>query len=128
MDPVGLALENFDAVGAWRVREGTNPVEPAGQIFDGTKVDGPVTLRKALLSRPENFVDTLTEKLLTYALGRALVYSDMPAIRGIVHDASRNDYRFSSIVLGIVKSVPFQMRSKPPAAGATAVTQTADAK
>jgi hypothetical protein len=113
MDPLGLALENFDAVGAWRTREGVNPVEPAGQIFDGTRVDGPVALRQALLSRPENFVDTLTEKLLTYALGRSLAYSDMPVIRGIVHEAARTDYRFSSIILGIVKSAPFQMRSKP---------------
>jgi mono/diheme cytochrome c family protein len=117
MDPLGLALENFDAVGAWRTREGVNPVEPAGQIFDGTRVDGPVALRKAVLSRPENFVDTLTEKLLTYALGRSLAYSDMPVIRGIVHDAARADYRFSSIVMGIVKSVPFQMRSKPAGDG-----------
>jgi hypothetical protein len=121
MDPLGLALENFDAVGAWRTREGVNPVEPAGQIFDGTRVDGPVALRKALLSRPENFVDTLTEKLLTYALGRSLTYSDMPVIRGIVHDAARTDYHFSSIILGIVKSAPFQMRSKPGAGDTTPV-------
>jgi len=123
MDPLGLALENFDGVGAWRTREGgspitregANPIEPSGQIFDGTKVDGPVALRQALLSRPENFVTTLTEKLLAYSLGRALVYSDMPIIRGIIRDASRNDYRFSSILLGIVKSTPFQMRSNPAA-------------
>ena len=102
MDPLGLALENFDGVGGWRDREGgspinregNNPIEPSGQIFDGTKVDGPVALRQALLSRPENFVTTVTEKLLAYALGRALVHTDMPIIRGIVREASRNDVPF----------------------------------
>ena len=112
MDPLGLALENFDAVGAWRTREGGNSIEPSGQIFDGTNVDGPVALRQALLSRPENFVATLTEKLLTYALGRALVHQDMPTVRTIVRDSSRSDYRFSAIVLGIATSIPFQMRVK----------------
>ena len=116
MDPLGLALENFDAVGGWRARDAGHPIEPSGEIFDGTKVDGVVALRQALLARPENFVATLTEKLLTYALGRALVHTDMPIVRAIVRDGSRDDYRFSSIVLGIVQSTPFQNRSKPPAA------------
>jgi hypothetical protein len=114
-DPIGLALENFDAVGAWRTRDINEPVEASGTIYDGTEVDGPTALRRALLSRPENFVVTLTEKLLTYALGRALEPYDMPTVRSIVRDASRNNYRFSSIVLGVAKSVPFQMRSKPAA-------------
>jgi hypothetical protein len=115
MDPLGLALENFDAVGAWRTREGGSAIDPSGQIFDGTTVDGPVALRQALLSRPETFVGTLTEKLLTYAVGRALVYQDMPTVRAIVRDASRTNYRFSAIVLGIATSTPFQMRSTPDA-------------
>jgi hypothetical protein len=114
MDPLGLALENFDAVGRWRTREGTNAIEPTDRIFDGTIVDGPIALRKALLSRPENFLETLTEKLLTYALGRALVYRDMATVRAIVRDASRDGYRFSSVVRGIVRSVPFQMRMAQP--------------
>jgi hypothetical protein len=113
MDPLGFALENFDAVGGWRWKENGRPVDASDQIFDGTKVDGPVALRKALLSRPENFVQTVTEKLLTYALGRGLTYSDMPTVRAIVHEASRQEYRFSSIVLGIVKSSPFQLRNTP---------------
>jgi mono/diheme cytochrome c family protein len=115
MDPLGLALENFDAVGAWRTREGGSPIDPSGRIFDGTTVDGPVALRQALLSRPETFVGTLTEKLLTYALGRALVYQDMPTVRAIVREAARSDYRFSAIVLGVATSTPFQMRSTPEA-------------
>jgi hypothetical protein len=113
MDPVGLALENFDAVGKWRDREGGVPINASGQLFDGTKVDGPTALRKALLSRPENFVHTFTEKLMTYALGRGLTYRDMPTLRRIVHRSALHDYRFSSIVLGIVASSPFQMRSVP---------------
>ena len=113
MDPVGLALENFDAVGQWRDREGGAPINASGQLFDGTQVDGPVALRKALLSRPENFVHTFTEKLMTYALGRGLTYRDMPTIRRIVRESSAQGYRFSSIVSGIVVSSPFQMRSVP---------------
>ena len=114
IDPAGLALENFDAVGAWRTRDGGTrgtPVDASRQLVDGTKVDGVVALREALLRDPEIFVATVTEKLLTYALGRGLTASDMPAVRAIVRDARRDDYRFSSIVLGIVRSAPFQMRS-----------------
>jgi mono/diheme cytochrome c family protein len=114
IDPAGLALENFDAVGAWRTRDGGTrgtPVDASGQLVDGTKVDGVVALREALLRDPEIFVGTVTEKLLTYALGRGLTASDMPAVRAIVRDARRDDYRFSSIVLGIIRSAPFQMRS-----------------
>ena len=114
IDPAGLALENFDAVGAWRTRDGGTrgtPVDASGQLLDGTKVDGVVALRQALLREPEIFVGTVTEKLLTYALGRGLSASDMPAVRAIVRDARRDDYRFSSIILGIVRSVPFQMRA-----------------
>jgi mono/diheme cytochrome c family protein len=113
MDPVGLALENFDAVGAWRTYEAGGPIDASGQLADGTAVDGVVTLRKAILDRPELFVGTMTEKLMTYALGRGVGPDDMPGVRRILRDAAANDYRFSSLVLGIVKSVPFQMRVKP---------------
>jgi mono/diheme cytochrome c family protein len=110
MDPLGFALENFDAIGAWRTTEGGSPIDASGQLADGTPVDGVVTLRHALMSRSTVFVGTFTEKLLTYALGRGLSAHDMPAVRTIDREASRDDYRFSSIVLGIVRSVPFQMR------------------
>jgi hypothetical protein len=116
MDPIGFALENFDAVGAWRGREGGTggtPIDASGQLLDGTKVNGPVELRQALLKQPEIFVGTVTEKLLTYALGRGLAASDMPAVRAIVRDSAQRDDRFSSLILGIVNSVPFQMRMKP---------------
>ena len=113
MDPVGFALENFDAVGAWRTNEAGGPIDASGQLADGTAVDGVVTLRKAILDRPELFVGTLTEKLMTYALGRGVGPEDMPSVRRVLRDAGANDYRFSSLVLGIVKSVPFQMRMRP---------------
>jgi len=110
MDPLGFSLENFDGVGEWRTKEPGGAVDPSGQLADGTKIDGPVALRNAIMKHPEQFVRTLTEKMLTYGLGRGLEYYDMPTVRGIARDASRNDYKFSSIVLGIVKSTPFQMR------------------
>ena len=113
MDPVGFALENFDAVGAWRTTEPGGPIDASGQLADGTKIDGVVTLRKAILDRPGLFVGTLTEKLLTYALGRGVDARDMPAVREIMRGAAKNDYRFSSLVIGIAKSVPFRMRTTP---------------
>jgi hypothetical protein len=112
MDPLGFALENFDAVGAWRTRDEGVPIDASGQLVDGTKVDGVVSLRQAILNRPEVFVGTLTEKLLIYALGRGLSYHDMPVVRGVVNDAARHDFRFSSLILGIVHSTPFQMRTR----------------
>jgi hypothetical protein len=112
MDPLGFALENFDAVGRWRLRDEENAIDASGQLADGTRVDGVVSLRQALLKRPDVFVGTLTEKLLIYSLGRGLDYYDMPAVRAIVREASADNSRFSSLVLGIVKSVPFQMRVK----------------
>ncbi len=111
MDPLGFALENFDGVGAWRTSDSRVPIDPSVELADGTRVDGPVALRQALLARPEVFVGTMTEKMLTYALGRGLEHYDMPAVRAIVRDAGRSDYRFSSLVLGIVNSAPFQMRA-----------------
>jgi Protein of unknown function (DUF1592)/Protein of unknown function (DUF1588)/Protein of unknown function (DUF1587)/Protein of unknown function (DUF1585)/Protein of unknown function (DUF1595) len=112
MDPLGFALENFDAVGKWRMRDEGHAIDASGQLTDGTRVDGVASLRLALLRRPDVFVGTLTEKLLTYALGRGLDYYDMPAVRAIVREASAHNSRFSSLVLGIVKSMPFQMRVK----------------
>ena len=114
MDPIGLALENFDAVGAWRSQDAGAPIDATGELADGTKVDGVVTLRKALLSRPEIFVGTMTEKLLTYALGRGLDYHDMPAVRAILRDAAAQNYRFSALIRGVVHSTPFQMRLAAP--------------
>jgi hypothetical protein len=110
MDPLGFALENFDAVGRWRTAESGAPIDASGVLADGvTKVDGPVTLRRALLARPDNFATTVTEKLLTYAMGRGTESFDGPAVRKIVRTAAVDEYRWSSIVLGIVNSVPFQM-------------------
>jgi hypothetical protein len=110
MDPIGLSMENFDVVGAWRSDDEGNPIDATGQLGDGTKVDGVVTLRKALMAHPEVFVSAITEKLTIYALGRGLDARDMPAVRAIIHNAADGGYRFSSIVLGIVRSTPFTMR------------------
>jgi hypothetical protein len=111
MDPLGLALENFDGIGQWRVKEPGGNIDPAGQLADGSRVDGPVALRKAILKRPELFVRTVTQKLMTYGLGRGMESTDMPVIRGIAASTAAQNYRFSSVVLGIVKSVPFQMKT-----------------
>ncbi len=114
MDPLGFALENFDGIGRWRTTsEAGTPIDTAGELADGTPVDGPASLRTALLKRPENFVTTVTDKLLTYALGRGVEYYDAPAVRRIVREAADNDYRWSALVAGIVRSVPFQMRRGP---------------
>ena len=110
MDPLGFALENYDAVGRWRTLDGGLPIDPSGELMDGTRVEGVADLEKALLDRPELFAATLTEKLLTFALGRGVEYYDAPAIRAVVKAASERDYRISSIMLGIVGSSPFQMR------------------
>jgi hypothetical protein len=117
MDPLGFALENFDAVGKWRMRDEGHAIDASGQLTDGTRVDGVASLRQALLKRPDVFIGTLTEKLLTYGLGRGLDYYDMPAVRAIVREASARNSRFSSLVLGIVRSVPFQMRRRPETVG-----------
>ena len=110
MDPIGFSLENFDSIGRWRTTDGGAPIDATSQLVDGTPLDGPASLRRALLSRSDVFVRTMTEKLLTYASGRALRYTDMPVVRGIVRDAGKDQHRFSAIVLGIVKSAPFSMR------------------
>jgi hypothetical protein len=113
MDPIGFSLENFDLTGKWRTTDGGVSVDASSQMVDGTKLSGPAGLRQALLDRSDVFVSTLTEKLMTYALGRGLKYYDMPAVRAIAREAGRNNDRFSSVVLGIVKSTPFQMKAKP---------------
>jgi Protein of unknown function (DUF1592)/Protein of unknown function (DUF1588)/Protein of unknown function (DUF1585)/Protein of unknown function (DUF1595)/Protein of unknown function (DUF1587) len=110
MDPIGFSLENFDAVGRWRTLEEGKPVDASGGFSDGSKFTGVAGLEDALLKRPEVFVGTLTEKLLTFALGRGLEYYDGPAIRKIVRDSQAADYRFSSIIVGLIKSAPFTMR------------------
>jgi hypothetical protein len=118
IDPLGFALENFDAVGRWRVndREARVPIDASGVLIDGTAVTGPQELRAALLRRPDQFVQTLTEKLMTYALGRTLEPTDMPTVRGIVREAGADDYRFSDLVWGIVNSAQFQRKGAPQAA------------
>jgi hypothetical protein len=112
IDPLGFALENFDAVGRWRLtdREARAPIDASGVLVDGTAVTGPVELREALLTRPDQFVQTLTEKLMTYGLGRSLQHTDMPTVRRIVREAAENDYRLSDLVWGIVNSTQFRMK------------------
>ena len=110
MDPLGFSLENFDALGQWRTADGETPINAAGVLLDGTRVDGPAALRRALVAQQEQFVRTVTGKLLTYALGREMEYYDAPAIRAIVRAAAADDYSWSSTILAIVKSTPFQMR------------------
>jgi len=112
MDPIGFSLENFDLIGRWRTTDGGTPIDATSQLVDGTRLDGPASLRRALLARSDVFVRTMTNKLLTYATGRALKYYDMPAVRAIANDAAKNNNRFSSLVLGIVKSDAFQKRMK----------------
>jgi len=114
MDPIGLALENFDAVGRWRTVEPGGIVDASGRLADGTEVNGPVSLRKALDNRGDQFVGVIVEKLLTYALGRGLEYTDMPTVRQIVREAAGHDYEFSSLVLGVANSMPFKMRMVQP--------------
>jgi hypothetical protein len=111
MDPLGFALENFDAVGRWRNQEEGVPIDTSGTLPDGVKFEGAAGLKKFLLSRPEPFLTTVTGKLLTYALGRGIEDYDAPAIRKILMAARSDDYRFSSVILGIVRSTPFQMRN-----------------
>ena len=114
MDPLGLALENFDAIGRWRDRSETRgAIDATGELPDGTPFDGPAGLKAALLRHPDRFVTTVTEKLLTYALGRGVEYYDAPAVRAIVRDAAGDGYRLSSLVKGVVRSTPFQMRRAP---------------
>jgi hypothetical protein len=122
LDPLGFALESFNAVGEYRTKDASGPIDASGQLTDGTKINGIVELRQALLKHPEYFVGTLTEKMLTYALGRPLEYYDMPVVRGIVESAAGNQYRFSSLITGIVKSEPFEMKRVPEGEGPAVTT------
>jgi hypothetical protein len=112
MDPLGFALENFDGLGRWRdaTGPGREPIDSTGALPDGTRFDGPEGLREVLLSKKEQFVETFAERLLTYALGRGVEEYDRAALRKITRQAALEDNRWSSIILGIVKSTPFQMR------------------
>jgi hypothetical protein len=112
MDPIGFSLENFDGIGLWRTMDGDTTVDASGQLFDGTKTDGPVALRQWLLTYSTQFTEVVTEKLLVYALGRGVEYQDMPLVRAITRDAARKQNRFSALVLGVVNSRPFQMNMK----------------
>ena len=118
MDPLGLALENFNAVGQFRVNDSDTltPIDATGQLPDGTKINGADDLRQALASRPDHqFAQTLAENLMTYALGRSLDHHDMPTVRRIVRDAATKDYKFSAIVQDVVKTDQFRMRRIPQA-------------
>jgi hypothetical protein len=110
MDPLGFALENFDSIGQWRTMDGDSPIDASGVLLDGTKVNGPAALRGALLEQKDQFVKAVTSKLMLYALGRELDYHDAPAIRAIVRAAAPDDHRWSSTILALVKSTPFQFR------------------
>jgi len=113
MDPIGFAMENFDGIGRWRDRDAGNPIDASGVFPGGEKFDGMAGLKAALLSHPEEFVSTITEKLMMYGIGRNVQYYDRPAIRAIIRRAARNNYTFASLVLGVVESAPFQMRETP---------------
>src|SRR5262249_55561687 len=110
IDPLGFALENFDAIGRWRMVDATTPIDSSGVLPDGTPLEGPSGLREVLLSRPEEFVAVFAEKMLVYALGRRVESYDFPAIRKIVREAAQHDYRWSSLILATARSTPFQMR------------------
>ncbi|PYS37428.1 MAG: hypothetical protein DMG14_21265, partial [Acidobacteria bacterium] len=111
-EPIGLALENFDAVAAWRTEDEGSPIDASGVLVDGTKVNGVASLREALGRRSDQFLRVVAEKLLPYSLGRGVEYQDMPLVRSIVRDSAGSKYKFSSLVLGIVKSPTFQMNMK----------------
>ena len=110
MDPIGFSLENFDAIGAWRTKDNGQPINAKGQMFDGSKLDGPVSLRTAILNYSDAFLGTFTENLLAYGLGRVIDYTDMPSVRAIEKEAARDNDRFSAFILAIAKSAPFQLR------------------
>jgi cytochrome c551/c552 len=109
IDPLGLALENYDPTGAWRIKDNEMPVDPTGDLYDGTKLNGPADLRAALLKRHQVILLSFTENLMTYAIGRRVEYHDMPAVRTVVRDAARNNNRMSALILGVVNSAPFRM-------------------
>ena len=113
MDPIGLALDNFDVTGRWRIRENGVPLDTQGRLWDGTPIESPFELRQALLKRPAPLIRTFTSNLMAYALGRRIEYFDQPTVRAIVASAEADDYRMSSFILGIVNSDAFQMKRVP---------------
>jgi hypothetical protein len=115
IDPLGLALDNFDVTGKWRIKDNGVAIDSAGVMYDGTRIDGPASLRDALLKHQDVFLQVFTENLMTYALGRRVEYFDMPAVRAIVRQAAKTDRHFSSFVLGIVNSAAFRRRGVEPA-------------
>ena len=119
-EPIGLAMENFDATGTWRTHDGDNLIDASGKLVDGTKIDGIASLRASLVARSDQFARVFTEKMMTYALGRGVDYQDMPTLRTIVRQSAADQYKFTSIMMGIVKSAPFQTNMK------AAETRTAD--
>jgi len=111
MDPIGFALENYDGIGKWRAEDSGSPIDATGKLPGGAQFQGPAGLRKILLSNYQSdFADTVTEKLLTYALGRGLEAYDKPAVRSIMKQAARDNYRISALITAVVQSTPFQMR------------------
>jgi hypothetical protein len=110
MDPIGLALDNYDVTGRWRIRENGMPLDTRGEFYDGTQVSSPVELQEALLKRPEPLVRTFTENLMAYALGRRVEYYDQPTVRSVTRDAAADGYRMSAFILGVVKSDAFQIQ------------------
>jgi mono/diheme cytochrome c family protein len=122
-EPIGLGMENFDATGTWRTLDGESPIDPTGVLVDGTKIDGIASLRESLVSRSDQFARVVTEKMLTYALGRGVEYQDMPTVRSILRDSAGGKYKFSAIVMGIVKSPPFQTSMKTVESSSTPATQ-----
>jgi Protein of unknown function (DUF1585)/Protein of unknown function (DUF1588) len=123
MDPIGFAMENFDAVGRWRDQDNGKTVETSSTLADGTVVNGIEGVRNLLLNNPERFAGALTEKLLMYAVGRNVQYFDAPAVRQIVRGAGPSKYRFDELVLGIVRSAPFQMRTAAPKASENSIAK-----
>jgi hypothetical protein len=112
MDPIGFALENFDAIAVWRPNDDGAAIDPAATLFDGTKIEGPVGLRNWLAGYSDQFVQVVTEKLMVYALGRGVEHQDMPLIRQLSREVGRNGNKFSAVVMAVVKSKPFQMNMK----------------
>jgi hypothetical protein len=108
MDPIGFALEQYDAIGRWRTTDGANVIDPTSTMYDGTRIAGPADLRNFLLGYSEQYVRTVTEKLMTYALGRGVEYYDMPVVRSIVRDAAADGYRWEALLVGVVQSEPFR--------------------
>jgi hypothetical protein len=127
MDPLGLALENFDGTGRFRERDrmAETVIDASGDLPDGEKVNGPDDLRRALAARPDQFVQTLTQKLMIYGIGRGIEYHDMPTVRGIVRESAKDDYRFVTLITNIVKSDPFRMKELPAVAAPPAQKQAA---